>query len=487
MSIFAAHESDTTAYETDVAIIGAGAAGLTLAAHLDTECVVVESGNRAIDINRHHLFHSINAGEPTKVDSLRVRGIGGATLRWTGRCTQMDPYDFEDRSWIAETGWPIEHDALAKWYRAAWKMLNIEPKRSPRNGLAALCDDTLSPHVWDYADGGKEGVLRFGDVFAKAFTDPRKTLLHSAHCTEILANGAEVKAIKLVDFAGRNILLRAKRFVIASGCIETSRLLLSAKRNNPRLLHMVEPWLGRGFMQHLRVDAGVLHAEPDQFRQVQKLIGITRSRRGNSVETGLALSPDHARERQLGSASAIFHYTPERGMSPLDWQPSVSSRLTGTTPIFRRGTARLEVDGEQAVTRRSHIALAKDTDMHGQPRAEVHWAIEDVDIRTVFEITRLVSDFVQAQGLGQLIVSEGLTQDTLDPALRRESNHQLGGTRMGQSAANSVVDAGLRVHDTANLWCVGGSVFATGGHANPTLTIMALALRLADQFSAPVG
>lgn len=486
MSIFNAMDLPDADIETDVAILGSGPAGLTLASRLGGDCVVIESGDWRVHDKTHHDFHSVNSGEDTEIDALRVRGIGGASLRWTGRCIPLDDYDFEQREWIADTGWPISRHELDGDYDAALKLLGIDgtdsncfPEHAPL-AEAARHNESLQPCTWLFADREPGGMVRFGAKFRDEFRGPGKHLIFGAHGVEIVQEGREVRAFTVIDRRGRRLTVKAKRFVIASGCVESCRLLLALDRYNPAALGEVRPWLGRGFMQHLRLDAGTVQADPRQFDALQRMFNIFHRPGYNSQEFGVSFAHDYAREKKVGNASIILRYVPERGISPLDWLPSIKGRILGRTPQFRRAKVLVEIDTEQAVTLDSYIGLAEQTDKYGQPRALVHWRIEEVDRLTGYEAMLAFGRFLEQNAFGRLDQCQSITPDEISAHCRRDTNHQLGGTRMSETAASGVVDRNLKVHGTANLWVVGGSVFSTGGHANPTLTIIALAIRLAN-------
>ena len=493
MNIQPAHALDATQIETDVAILGGGAAGLALAANLESDCIVVESGIDRLEPARHGWQHAINRGEATNVDSLRVRGIGGATLRWTGRCIELSPQDLERRPWLDCPGWPIGADELAGWYRRAWSELGIadESVCAEPEAVDTLREWTrrapqLEPARWLYADHPRTGIVRFGELFSPAFAAPGKRLIYAAHAVELLHEGGVARAMRVVDRQGRGLLIRARRFVLAGGCVENSRFLLATRARGGRLLAQTGRWLGRGFMQHLRVDAGTLDFEPERYRQLQRAFGQGRTADGMPHETGLALEPDHARAQRIGNASMVLRYVPDRGPWPGDWLPVLTGRLRGSRPIHRRGSALLEIDAEQATDPDSRVTLADELDPFGQPRAAIDWRIAETDRRTVAETVERFDRLLQANGLGAMRLPAGVRADALAAQCRRDSNHSLGGTRMGEPG-DSVVDANLKVHGAGNLWVAGGSVFASGGHANPTLTILALALRLAAHLDGERG
>jgi choline dehydrogenase-like flavoprotein len=485
-----AAEPSIESIETDIAIIGSGPAGISLASGLNRECCVIESGGRDLDIEDHWRFQSVNAGDRTRVDSLRVRGVGGASLRWTGRCIPLDPYDFEDRPWISETAWPIGFDELTPWFERAGALMELQPSDIARSFPAKELEDAMArdarwqPSIWRFADHGQRGIFRFGAHMASSFEGERRTLFYHAHCAQVMADEKRVKALLLVTRNGRHVLVRARHFVIAAGCVEASRLLLDTHRGNRALLGQVEGWLGRGFNQHLRVDAGSLSLKRETLRAWQRQLGIFRRKGTAMAERGFAIHPDFARREQIGNASLILRFAPKAPRQLRDAIARVKGGLLDQSAVFAAPAVQVEIDTEQSIMRESRIELDEQRDPLGRPRARVHWKISEVDCRTVYMAATAFGDFVQSRGFGTLDLAAGLVPDAVPDAIRRDSNHQLGGTRMSETPQTGVVDRDLTVHGVENLSVVGGSVFSTGGHANPTQTIVALALRLAEHLNA---
>lgn len=487
-----AAEHSVQSIETDVAIIGSGPAGISLASALKRDCCVIESGGPALDLANHWRFHSVNAGARTKVDSLRVRGIGGASLRWTGRCIPLDPYDFEHRPWIADAGWPIGYEDLAEWFERADALMELQPAdslaRHSAPGLEAAMarDGRWRPSVWRFSDHKDRGMFRFGEHMAHIFQSDTRHLFYFAHCAQIMADDRRVKALLVITEDGRQVLVRARHFVIAAGCVESARLLLDTQRTNPALLGGVSAWLGRGFNQHLRVDAGVLAVDKPTARALQQQIAIFSRGGVTLAERGFALDPDFARRETIGNASLALRYERKGEPGLRDVVARMGARLTGQPAVMADPEVLVEIDTEQSITSESRIELDDSLDPLGRPRARVHWTISETDCRTAYVAARAFAQFAEAAGLGTLALAPGLEPDRIDDDTRRDANHQLGGTRMSDTPANGVVDRDLGVHGVENLSVVGGSVFSTGGHANPTQTIVALALRLAEHLNARV-
>lgn len=490
MNMIAAHHLQDAVVETHTAIVGAGASGLTLAGSLNRDLVVIESGSQEPDIDLQYAHYSVISGRRINPDAVRVRAIGGATTRWTGRCIELDEYDFEDRPWIGPSTWAIGKADLEPWYRAAWKSLQVvrgdDGKAARKRGIDAdNCNrDGLNPCVWWYSYRGRRKYLSLGDSCRPLFDRPSRRLLYLADAVGFDSEGSRVTGIRIIDRNGRSILVRAKEFVLAGGAIDNIKMLLHQRPSHPALLGPSERWLGRGFMQHLRVDCGTIRQTPHQFRAMQRRLNrFPRNGRGFH-EVGLAMAPDHARRERLGNASAYFNYTPGWGRySPLKL-PQLLPWGMGREVIFPFGTAQVMIDSEQTVSFDSRVTLDdEDIGPHGIPCANVHWTVSDEDMLTNWAMAANLGEWIKRQNLGELELGEGIASDAIDESRIHDSNHPLGGTRMGETAATGVVDRDCRVHGTANLFVLGGSVFSTGGHANPTLTMVALAHRLASHLT----
>jgi choline dehydrogenase-like flavoprotein len=139
----------------------------------------------------------------------------------------------------------------------------------------------------------------------------------------------------------------------------------------------------------------------------------------------------------------------------------------------RFGTFELLLNLEQAPDPDNRVTLGRERDALDQPRAHLAWRWRERDQRSLDRVRRILGEELERAGIGRLVPIAGTT---LDP----NAHHHLGATRMHRDPRQGVVDEHCRVHATGNLFVAGSSLFPTGGSANPTLTIVALALRLAD-------
>lgn len=510
---------DDAELDFDVCIVGAGAAGLSLAAKLQTaglKICVLEAGRREIDEEAQSLFKGEVVGEPIAVEEGRFRVFGGATRRWTGRCAELDPHDFEPRDWVADSGWPIGLADLKPYYREAqavcgfaraWRPDNQIPVFRQATKLLTLRD--AKPFLWRYAAVSWRAYQDWGRRFEGQLAAARNaTVILGAEV--VGAEGVRalgvISRLKVRKPDGSIVHVSARRFVLSCGGLENIRLLLNlcADRNSG----MSDPHdvLGRWFMQHPRA----VTARGRTSGRICDLLRVASVRRGDHYEVGFALDPDLQASEGLLNASAILRYQAEpdsgwevikrwskQGVTP-SWRdvrllvrdaPLIASntvrRAAGRSALARRPLAELVVDLEQAPDRDSRITLSRKTDRLGLRCLRVDWRIGPQDRRTSTVFTLGLVEELRRLGLADLAPVAGLAETgALSAEHMLESYHHLGGARMSAEPSQGVVDADLRVHACANLYVVGGSVMPTGGHANPTFTIVALALRLGDHLIA---
>jgi choline dehydrogenase-like flavoprotein len=358
---------------------------------------------------------------------------------------------------------------------------------------------------------------------------------HATHI-QLKTSGRSVDHIKASAWPGHEFSVRARAYVLAAGGIENPRLLLCSNDVHAKGIGNTRDLVGRFYMSHL---TGVAQTVSITRRGPMFRHGFEKDRDGVYCRRRFALTPTAQTEREVGNAIATLtrppisnaaHRDPLYSAAFLAKQYGATLRRGGVRGLpaeLRQGTpARREhwkviahasptsaasvllvisqrylakrrlpmllapasapehylcYQTEHAPNRDSRVALSKERDALGLPRIMMRVAFSDVDIRTVVELHRVISARLDATGTGSLQFDEAYIRDHLSQSLKNfgSSNHHLGTTRMSRSRDSGVVDANCRMHDVDDLFVIGGSVFPTGGHANPTLTIVALAARLA--------
>jgi choline dehydrogenase-like flavoprotein len=277
------------------------------------------------------------------------------------------------------------------------------------------------------------------------------------------------------------INVRARYFVIAFGGLENARFLLNANRQRAAGLGNENDLVGRYFLEHLHVPIGPMvlrKPTPNMMvytptREMMAAAGI--------LNFGLRLTP-------------IFPPAPDsedaKKIDPACNDPLtdlVAAEMAGK-PIWcpnRGGEAFLVA--EQALNPESRVMLGNDVDAVGMRRMALKWTLSDIDFHTIRTATMQLATLMAERDVGRMKLKDWLLSNDAQPDLSLEDlqggNHHMGTTRMSDDPGTGVVDRDCRVHSVSNLYMAGSSVFATAGHANPTYTIVQLALRLGDHLA----
>ncbi|TIX51235.1 FAD-dependent oxidoreductase [Alteraurantiacibacter aquimixticola] len=509
-------------FAADICVVGAGAAGITLARELGDrgfDVILLEGGDKGISASAQELFTGESVGAPIALDEGRYRVYGGSTLRWRGRCAALDPIDFEPRPWVPDSGWPLEAHDFGQHYRQAWEYCGFRDlgpsdadvlrKRLKFNG--DLDNSPIRPYIWRFAPTGREIYQDWAKRFGPRLEKSRNvTVLLNANATALVPSPSNnhVEAVEISSREGKRAQIRAREFIFACGGIENARLALNFAEQTPGLFESVSDALGRYFMQHPKAVTAKVLPEDGQEIRLQRMFNILLQPRGTQYEVGLALSEKAQRDLRLMNCSGHFRYVerPDSGWwhvkslmgrkgarSPAHVHfkgmltdskriaSNAARRLCGRHSLLPSPDALFVAEVEQVPDRDSRVMLLDDRDGLGLRKARIDWRISEVEHRTVLSFTHFADVALRRLGFGRLQIDEGFsTRGTMANGQLRESYHHIGATRMSETGATGVVDGNSAVHGVDNLYFTGSSVMPTGGHANPTLTIVALALRLAD-------
>lgn len=532
--------------EADVCIVGAGAAGVSLALSLSgrgLKILLLESGFEFADDKTQDLYAGEVADEKlhSPPDKYRQRRFGGSTTIWGGRCMPFDPIDFEPREYIPQSGWPISYQDLAPYYQQANKMLEA--------GVYEYDADKVFDEEQQAAiKGFKSDILKtnnlerfscptnVGDRYKQRLVLAKDVeVLLGANCTGIRLNqaGNHVNQLDIASLKGIKASVVAKKVILATGGIETTRLLLASNDICKNGIGNEHDLVGRYYQCHIAGNLGKLtvlgatsnvrhgyEVSPEGIycrrrfaltADTQKKIGA-----GNMVARlhfPKIVDPSH----KIGVLSGLFlaknFISYEYGKRLKDGQSSLSIYLKHFANIIldpidtikflhhwitKRTLAKrkfpsvilsnksnqftFEIHSEQYPNPNSRITLISDTDIFGMPKVKVDWQYLPEDIESV---RRSLKVFVQEINQSGLATFE-FNDDQLEEDLTRfgaYGGHHIGTTRMGTSTENSVVDANCKLHNIDNLYIASASVFPTSSQANPTLTIVAMSLRLAEHIA----
>jgi len=529
-----------------VCVIGAGAAGISLAIKLSRSghsVLLIEGG----DWQETPEVVDAYVGEATaphpQTTEFRYQRFGGTTHLWGGRCVPLDKHDFEKREHVPASGWPAGAAEIADYYSQAldycdagennFTITAFGPNAKPIFSEAPLLEPELNEYIERYSL-----PTDFGQKFRQELTDSKSVyVLLRTRCIALNTNtaGNIVTSVTLHD-GNQALDVKVKQVVLAGGGIETTRLMLVSRQKIPAWSDL-DNSLGKYYACHYDLIFGAL-----RFSGERPVFDFQKTSEGIYARRKLQFSAAYQAEQGLlnsafrlhfpayadpahgsGVMSTIFlaksilkpeyqailnhgvNQTAIRGQSfkhvmnvvmdissvigfAFNWLFKIKlakRRIPYTLVANRNGTYPIEFNSEQVSDANNRIELLEEHDRFGMPRVSVHWKMTAQDIASGIKSFNLLKKQFEKSKACRLEFEPKELQKAMENALP-VGGHHMGTTRMGTAPNDSVVDVNCKVHGVKNLYIASASVFTTNSHANPTLTIVALALRLADHLNQSV-
>lgn len=474
-------------------------------------------------------------------DKYRQRCLGGGTSIWGGRCVPFDPIDFETRPWIGHSGWPIGYDEVEQYYPGANALceageFEYDARLATKGGMRPVLRG-FAPRHFDV-----NGIERFscptnfGQRYQARLRDAdnvrvllRATVTRLRTCRD----GSRIESLDVHNGKDIGFSVQADQFILALGGMETPRLLLTSDDVHTGGIGNANDLVGRYYMCHIAGTIGSLQVNGPSDTVWH---GYDIAADGTYCRRRISLRPEVQAEMGLGNAVFRLHHPriadPRHGTGPLsaiflaqhfisyEYAKRLVSDVPPTAGIWLRhglnavtdpfSTIRflghwlrdrtlaerkfpsiiirprtnlfsLDFHAEQEPIPDSRIGLADTKDRFGNRQLRVDWRYSRKDVETVSKSFELLRDDMAEQGIGQLTFASD--ESDFETVIRRDGaygGHHIGTTRMAASAASGVVDRDGKVFGVNNLYIAGSATFPTSSQANPTLTIVAMALRLAD-------
>jgi choline dehydrogenase-like flavoprotein len=495
--------------ESDLCIVGTGAAGITIAREFANSTVrvcLLEAGGLSVEPGVDRLSEIESVGNPYwanhgDVNANRLRLFGGATNHWGGHCAPLERDDFEKQSWIAYSGWPYGYDELCPYYSRAHDVLGLGEFNYDSNAIGS--DLRLQEFPFNASRvvttvsryNPVRFGLRFGDQLDEA-TNVQVILYADVSAVQMKeVTGDEVASVSVRTIAGNQFSVRARYFVIACGGIENARVLLISNRQRATGLGNHSDLVGRFFQEHLWYPSGYILPRAGNLGLRYYLSELPF--RNVRVRAHLALPSAVVRELQIPKFRAevltvsAAHQAAGAIRRKISFEDVVAliSDPVGVGTVMRckseaAPTAyQLGNNVQQVPNPDSRVKLSTKKDQFDRPQPQLDWRLSQLDQEGVTKAQRLVAQEVGRSGFGRMRIemSEG-SDDFLKGCLG--GGHHMGTTRMDDDPARGVADGSAKVHHTYNLYLAGSSLFPTGGWANPTLTIVATSIRLADHLKS---
>ena len=544
MIVDASQEENGRALSADICIVGAGAAGIAMALQFidtQTRILLLESGGLGAEPKSQALYQGTVTDEAlhSPPDHYRQRRFGGTTTIWGGRCMPFDPIDFEAREYVPHSGWPMDYDTVARFYPQANRLCEagefsyVAEHALPgddRPIIQGFAGAHFTANTLERFSCPTNFAARYGERLRRA---ANITVVLHANVTAIKlhAGGRAVESLGFQSLTGARGSVRAAHYVLATGGLEVARLLLANRSVHGNGIGNDRDLVGRFYMCHLAGTIGSI-ALLGPLNAVYH--GYQLSAEGIYCRRRFALKPRVQREQRLGNFIARLHHPRitdprhhdailsglylgkafisyeygkrlhgEEQVSWATWCRHV--RNVAGAPldlaafawhIFRdrmladrkfpsiiikskANLYSLDFHAEQEPNFLSRVALGTEVDTLGMPRLEVDWRYTSGDVATVQRSLALLREDIERSQVGSFDYDPAAVEFEMI-RYGAYGGHHIGTARMGTDPASSVVDPDCRVHGVDNLFVNGAATFPTSSQANPTLTLVALSLRLAE-------
>jgi choline dehydrogenase-like flavoprotein len=502
----------------DICVIGGGAAGITICKEFrnkNYKVCLLESGDLNFDEKTQSLYDFTSTGHPLRSQSgyiSRNRYLGGSSNTWMGQCAPLDELDFTKREWVKNSGWPITKSELVPYYRKACDTLKIPSYENfeSTEWFKFLLDKSknflnkgvVNPTLFLL---GKRPINMKHAYFKELENSSNIHVITNANVTNIQNNEDqnEITFINVATLAGNSFSVKSRFYVLACGGLENARILLSSSEKNENGLANKYDVLGRYYMEHPKIMSGkliptskIICSPVFMWKKKINAMGYLR--------TYLKLSSDVQKQERMLNHSVEITYPhsvrdslsySENFFSKLKFSKSFVHDLVKLAPhvfrlleSFEKLLLNLPVKFdhllinnhmEQAPNKESRVTLGNEVDALGMRKLNLHLIISRKEKESITRFHEVLNTYLEKENIGKIESHFPEVEDDW-PGLT-DSSHHMGTTRMSEDPKLGYVDKNCKVHGISNLFVIGSSVFSTGGHVNPTLTIVALALRLASK------
>lgn len=497
--------TDGTALDADICIIGGGPAGISLVQEFishSAKIVWLESGGLKAEQGAQRLNAGLVVGTAyAGLQQTRHRQTGGTACIWNtplngdvgAKYVPLETCDFEPRTDSDYVGWPFELNHLQSFYARAQSVCglgqyNYSGKQSHRLKTSFPLPDAQVRHsVFQF---GPASIFTDNHLRAINSSDNIELLYHATACAiKIQSQGHSMATIEAGTLAGNRFRIKSGIVVLAAGAIENARLLLASREPGQDAPGDKYGWVGRCFMEHPRDYSMSVTANRHDVYSRAAFYDRHTADDGTTIAGRIAVDPESVIRDGLPNASLTFLPLVRRASSRKRLLARVVDRVTrykerknpggygwsqNPNPDAAFDGFRLLLNTEQWPHPENRVILGRRSDRFGVPKPEVRWQWRPEDQRKLEQVRTLFATELQAAGIGQIEIQSDVNPDP-------NAHHHAGTTRMHNNPRLGVVNPDGLVHGTDNVYVAGASVFPTAGFANPTLTIVALALRLADQ------
>ena len=478
-----------TVLETDLAIIGGGPAGISLALALASSplrVMLLESGGMHFDGKTQELYGGSESGYPyLKLEGSRLRYLGGSTNHWGGWCRPLSEIDFEARDWLAHSGWPFARREIEPYFARAQSLVEAGPWvydkgeawMAHRGAPLALARGGVYTSWFQFSKmRGSVLPTHFGHRYADDLRRiPRLALYANANVTgmRLAGDAASLDRLDVATLSGNRFSVRPRIAVLATGAMENARLLLASNDVAPRGVGNDNDLVGRFFADH--------PIPRDTATLVVFAGGLAPFYTSNATAKGAILratfSPSEDYQRRSGALGSLT--TVENAIALDELGRAAVATATDALDLDASNAKAYSMGCglELAPDPNRRLTLTSERDALDLPRLKLHMHVADSTFAHYRATMKELGRQLLAARIGMIRLNQKTHADWLN--VMDWGNHHMGTTRMSDDPKQGVVDQDSRIHGVANLYVAGSSVFPTYGSSNPTMNLVALSLRLA--------
>jgi len=490
----------------DICIVGSGPAGMTVALELQNtkkRICVLEAGDLRPTKESQDFYKTELLGphKPSSAfDTHRYRCFGGTSCAWAGGCAPLDKSDFEPLDFMPYSGWPITLTDLAPFYKRAHSLLdlghfdfksenwadtnindlssrlwtergtynfNTEKKNDLKFKLIKFQDREIISKLWHF------NSVRFGQKFGPTLHRSSSiTVILNTALTEIVSNDKKSHIKSVVAKVNKNkfFKINAKMFVLACGGIENTRILLT----NQKLKNLeTNKNIGSTLMTHFFFYSSVSSILHESKNNLQLYLKAYKN--NTRVKAFFQFNEQMRKTWKLGNLVLGFAGFPSFNNCGKQIY-SMSNKLFNSQD--KLSNLRFLIMAEQIPNPKSQVSLSEMKDKLDIPRAKINWHPTEYDYAYIIKALNLFASKLGQNNLGRLRIKYDRMKRRIQ--FSQSVGHPMGTTKMANSSKTGVVDKNCKLFNVDNFYVTGSSVFPTGGVSNPTFTIVALSIRLAD-------
>jgi choline dehydrogenase-like flavoprotein len=502
MHVDARNLNNNSVIEGDICIIGAGAAGISMAMELNHskyKVILLEGGGFEYDDKVQELYAGKTTGVPYfPLKAIRLHYFGGTTGHWAGFCSTFDEIDFKKRDWVPHSGWPITKKDLDPFYERAHPIIDLGPYRydveywqqqNPDRKPLPLNEKIVWNKMWQFSP-----PTRFGTKYREPIVNSKNIHLYTyANVVDIKANDnvSAIREVTVKNYAGKQHTVKAKYFVLACCSVQNARLLLASNSQAAKGIGNDNDLVGRFFMEHLEMKSAELWLKEADALKFYMWPGFGAIK----ARAELAISEELQTKYKIlnGTASLVPLLQGKTSKPFIDMYKEEKNKTDfkrghDTSVHLNKNDAPKDLSYmfntriEQSPNPNSRVTLDTEKDSLGVPRAMLNWDLTPLEKRSMRKIYEIIGQELGRISKGRVRLFDYLRDenDNSWPKLTGGGWHHMGTTRMSDDPKQGVVDANCKVHGINNLFVAGSSCYVTAAAPNPTLTLIALTLRLSD-------